>query len=74
MKEIAKMHITMHEGGSISVSGPLANKSLCYAMLEMARDAVKDQCDQLEREAKEKQRIISAAPADVLALNGRRAT
>lgn len=38
-----KLEITMNvETGNVNVSGPVENKGLCYGMLEMARDAIKD--------------------------------
>lgn len=37
-----QMVITLMDNGSVQVQGPLANKMLCYGILEMARDAIKD--------------------------------
>jgi len=37
-----KITITINERGNVSVNGPLDNKLLCYGLLEIARDAVKD--------------------------------
>lgn len=34
--------ITINDDDTISLNGPLQNKSLCYGMLECARDVVKD--------------------------------
>jgi len=33
--------ISFEPGGPVNVSGPIADKILCYGMLEMARDAIK---------------------------------
>ena len=32
----------MQDDGSINVNGPVGNKTLCYGMLEAAKDAVRD--------------------------------
>jgi hypothetical protein len=32
--------ISMDEGGSVSVNGPIKDRAVCYAMLELARDAI----------------------------------
>lgn len=37
-----KIVITLREDGSLNVNGPLANKLLCYGMLEQARDVVRN--------------------------------
>gem|GEM_PF-5968735 len=34
--------IKMVPGQGVQVSGPIHDKGLCYAMLELARDAIKD--------------------------------
>jgi hypothetical protein len=38
----AQLIITMNAGGQVQVNGPIANRMLCYAMLEFARDAIRD--------------------------------
>ena len=37
-----KLVITLHVDGKLNVNGPLANKLLCYGMLEQARDVVRN--------------------------------
>jgi hypothetical protein len=37
--------------GRINVSGPIHDKMTCYAMLEGARDAIKDHVDKMNRSA-----------------------
>ena len=37
-----RLEITLYPDGICNVSGPIPNKALCYSMLELARDAVKD--------------------------------
>ena len=32
--------ITFNPNGSVGVHGPIADKAICYSMLEMARDAI----------------------------------
>jgi hypothetical protein len=34
--------ITMDEAGRVSVNGPLENKILCFGLLEVAKEAIKD--------------------------------
>ena len=37
--------------GSVSVSGPIHDKFLCYAMLECAKDSVRNHVTKLQAEA-----------------------
>jgi hypothetical protein len=39
-KVIATLTLEFMDDSSVNVTGPLSNKMLCYAMLEMARDVV----------------------------------
>lgn len=59
------LSITISESGSVSVNGPLNDKMLCYALLECARDAVKDF-------ARPEPKIQPPAPGDIVALTSRR--
>jgi hypothetical protein len=45
--------------GQVHVSGPLHDKGTCYALLELARDIVKDHVDKMTRS-----QIVQARPAD----------
>ncbi len=38
---MVELKITMDDAGRISVNGPIANKMLCYGMLEFAKDAIR---------------------------------
>lgn len=40
--EMPKLIIEMRPDGSVQVSGPITNRFMCYAMLESARDVIKD--------------------------------
>jgi hypothetical protein len=40
--EVFTMTIRVHDDGTVSLSGPLDNKTLCYGLLEAAKDAVRD--------------------------------
>lgn len=51
----------------IQVSGPIHDKMTCYALLECARDAIKEHVDKATRSA-----IIQARPADPMLINPRR--
>lgn len=44
--EKMQLVITVNPNGSISVSGPINDKVLCYGLLESAKDAVKQHVDQ----------------------------
>lgn len=41
-KPVAQLIITLMEDGSTSVNGPIANVPMCYGMLEVAKDAIRD--------------------------------
>lgn len=45
MKIVSEIKITMDERGAIAVTGPLENRFMCYAMLEVARDVIKDHAE-----------------------------
>ena len=34
------LSITFNPDGTVSVTGPIQDKAICYSMLEMARDAI----------------------------------
>jgi hypothetical protein len=42
MSKPVTLVITMDENNQIGVSGPISNKLLCYGMLAVAHDAIKD--------------------------------
>jgi hypothetical protein len=47
-----ELHITYDEAtGNVNVNGPVHNKGLCYLMLECAKDAIRDHCDQAQKPA-----------------------
>lgn len=39
--------------GAVSVTGPIQNKTLCYGMLEMAKDVIKDFSEKAAAEKKQ---------------------
>lgn len=41
--------ITLDERGQIQVQGPIADKMTCYGLLDLAKEAIKEHCDQLAR-------------------------
>jgi hypothetical protein len=57
------LSITLAHDGSVRVNGPISDKMVSYALLEMARDAIRDF---------NKPKIETASTADVLALSGPR--
>lgn len=42
MQPRAQLTITLTATGQIQVSGPIADKGVCYMLLELARDAIRD--------------------------------
>lgn len=52
--------IERNDQGQVLVSGPIGDKSLCYALLECARDAIKDFTDRAAQ-----QRVQLAQPGDI---------
>ena len=47
---MTELHITWDETtGQVNVNGPVHNKGLCYMMLECAKDAIRDCCDQAQQ-------------------------
>ena len=57
-----ELRVTMDPGGSVQVTGPVDNKMACYAMLEMARDAIHD------HHAAKANKIVPATNGDVLSI------
>lgn len=45
-KIMAQLTVTMFEDGNVNISGPIANKSLCYGLLEVGKDLVRGYVDQ----------------------------
>jgi hypothetical protein len=45
---LPKLVISLRPDGSVEALGPLGDKMLCYALLEMARDAIRDHCKAAE--------------------------
>ena len=58
--------IEMDPQGNVSVTGPIANKLLCYGLLESARDAIKDHCDKQGQH-----KIVAPTNGDVLSITRR---
>jgi hypothetical protein len=68
MAEPIELRITLdQQTGVIGVSGPITNKLLCYGMLAVAHDVIRDSTD-----ANRKSPIVSPAPSDVRVINTRR--
>lgn len=63
----ARIELLMKDG-QFTVHAPFADRALCYGMLELARDVIKDRAEALQRSA-----VVEASAADVSALtNGAR--
>jgi hypothetical protein len=50
-KPRAELVIRLTQNGQVQVSGPVHDKFLCYALLENARDTIKDHVDKMNRSA-----------------------
>lgn len=60
-----KLVIEMDEAtGQVHVNGPLANKMVCYGMLKMAEDAIREYAKQSES------RIVPATVVPMIRPNG----
>lgn len=51
--------ITLEDNGQLNVNGPLDNLLMCYGMLQLAKDSIKDY-------AVSKQNRVQLAPAGVV--------
>lgn len=58
--------IEMESTGETRVTGPINNKGLCYSMLELARDVIRDH---VEKQAKTSG-LVTAQPGDLANLKG----
>ena len=56
--------ITLDEAGGIGLSGPVSNTILCYGLLELAKDAIREY-------NKENQTLVKPAPGPLLFPPGR---
>ena len=59
-----KLVIEMLPDGRVNVNGPIGNKTLCYGMLEAAKDAIRDYV------AKNASPIVHAPAEALKGLNG----
>jgi len=56
--------ITLSEAGQVSCTGPLENRLICYGLMELAKEVIREHSANMNR------RVIPASPADQLALRG----
>lgn len=59
-----ELHITLGVDGKLNVTGSIHDKMGCYAIMEMARDLIKDTNDAASRA-----KIIAPDPSDLAALS-----
>lgn len=64
---MTELRIVMNDAGQIGVSGPIENVLVCYGLLELARDAIREHAA-----AAAARKIAPATGADIRALNGQR--
>jgi len=60
---MVELKITADEQGNVQVSGPIANKMLCYGMLAMAHDAIRDFA---AKQAESRIAVVGALPSSQL--------
>jgi hypothetical protein len=67
MPQPTVLTITLDDNAEISVQGPIGNKLICYSMLELARDAIKDHHDRARRVMDPPRiAIVGAMPGETL--------
>lgn len=44
-----ELKITIDDAGQLNVNGPIANKMMCYGMLEVAKDAIRETHERNQR-------------------------
>lgn len=59
MQVVAELHIVLTTDGSVSVNGATENRFTAYAMLELAKDAIRKHAEAAE------QKVSAPAPSDV---------
>lgn len=57
----AQLTITLYQGGSVNISGPIDNRLLCYGMLELGKELIVQRSYQAA--AEEEKPDIVVAPA-----------
>lgn len=45
----AQLTITINDDGTVSITGPIHDKMVCYALLEVGRDTIKEHADALAK-------------------------
>lgn len=60
MSNRAQLVIAISDQGEVTVTGPLHDKFVCYAMLEAARDTIKEWHDKAKQS-----RIVPLSPTDL---------
>lgn len=61
----AQLTITLYQGGSVNISGPIDNRLLCYGMLELGKELIVHRAAQAEAEETEKPDIVVAPAGSV---------
>jgi hypothetical protein len=49
MEPRAQLSITLSHDGNLSVTGPITDLILCYGLLELAKDQIRNHCAALQR-------------------------
>ena len=60
-----RIMIEMREDGSVAISGPVNDRGLCYLMLELAKDAVREHAYRVAREQQQQALLTDRILQDI---------
>ena len=63
---MVKLEIILNDNGTLSMSGPIDNLYMCYGMMELAKDVLR------ERHKANQQKIQKVGPQELLEFGGKR--
>lgn len=62
---MVKLEIILNDNGTLSVNGPIDNLHMCYGLLELAKDALR------EKAAQQRRIQPAAGPTDFMKIVGK---
>lgn len=69
---VAELRITLDEHGQVEASGPVKNPMLCFGMLEMGKEAIRNYQRELAEKQKANIEVVSPDEMPGIGPNGRR--
>lgn len=63
---VAKLEIMLNDNGHVTVNGPIHDRVLCYGLMAVAHDSIKDYNEQLKQQAQT--RVLTPSPEEFKAL------